>query len=287
MAKRRQVAKRNQVAKPRQMAKKTIVITGASAGIGAGVARRLAADGHALVLTARRQPELEAIADELNSKGARVIPVVGDATDRTDLQRVATTAIDTLGGFDVWINNAGQGMTRSVLELTDVDIDEMMMVNLKSALHGMQIAAGYFMSNGPEATGQIINVSSFLARVPMATHRAAYNAAKAGLNALTANLRMDLRKTHPNVHVTLVMPGIVATEFPMRAVYAPDDARVYSGPFVQSVEDVAETFARVIAKPVAEVYTNPRSAGMVKDYFADVEAYEARGGTWGPGPAAP
>jgi short-subunit dehydrogenase len=267
------------------MANKTIVITGASAGIGAGVARRLAADGHTLVLTARRQTELERLADELKANGANALAVVADATNRTDLQAVAIAAIDTLGGFDVWINNAGQGMTRGVLELTDIDLDEMMSVNLKSALHGMQIAAGYFMSKGPEGAGHIINVSSFLSRVPLATHRSAYNAAKAALNALTANLRMDLRKTHPNIHVTLVMPGMVATEFGKNAVYSPPGTPIYSGPYVQSVEDVADVFARVIEHPVAEVYTNERSSGMVRDYFADVEAYEARGVVWGPGPS--
>jgi short-subunit dehydrogenase len=268
------------------MPHKTVVITGASAGIGAGIARRLAADGHTLVLTARRQPELERLAAELTAAGARTIVVPADARERDDLQNVATTAIDVLGGFDVWINNAGRGMTRSVLELTDVDIDDMMGVNLKSALHGMQIAAGYFMSIGPEAAGHIINMSSFLSRVPLATHRAAYNAAKAGVNTLTANLRMDLAKTHPNIHVTLVMPGMVATEFGMNAVYAPADAKVYSGPYVQSVEEVADLFARVIERPVAEVYTSPRSHGMVGDYFADVDAFEARGIVWGSAPAA-
>jgi short-subunit dehydrogenase len=267
------------------MPNKTIVITGASAGIGAGIARRLAADGHTLVLAARRQMELERLADELNANGSHAVAVVADATSRTDLQAVATTAIDNLGGFDVWINNAGQGMTRTVLELTDIDVDEMMSVNLKSALHGMQIAAGYFMSNGPEAAGHIINVSSFLARVPLATHRAAYNAAKAGLNALTANLRMDLRNTHPNVHVTLVMPGMVATEFGKNAVYSPPGTKVYAGPYVQSVEDVADVFAHVIAHPVAEVYTSDRSRGMVRDYYEDVEAFEAKGIVWGSAPA--
>jgi short-subunit dehydrogenase len=268
------------------MANKTVVITGASAGIGAGIARRLAADGHTLVLTARRQLELERLAEELNDAGARALAVVGDATSRDDLQNVATTAIDTLGGFDVWINNAGQGMTRTVLELTDIDVDDMMSVNLKSALHGMQIAAGYFMSRGPDASGHIINMSSFLARVPLATHRAAYNAAKAGVNTLTANLRMDLRKTHPNIHVTLVMPGMVATEFGRNAVYSPPETPVYSGPYVQSIEEIAAVFADLIEHPVAEVYTSPRSSGMVREYFADVDAYESRGVVWGPGPTA-
>jgi len=268
------------------MPNKTIVITGASSGIGAGIARRLAADGHTLVLCSRRQAELETVANAINSNGSRALAVVADATIGTELQTVATSAIDSFGGFDVWINNAGQGMTRSVLELTDVDIDDMMSVNLKSALHGMQIAAGHFMSRGEEGEGHVINVSSFLARVPLASHRAAYNAAKAALNSLTANLRMDLRQTHPNIHVSLVMPGMVATEFPKNAVYAPPDAHVYSGAWVQSVEDVAELFAHLIEHPVAEVYTNPRSARMVEEYFADVDGYEARGITWGPGPAA-
>ncbi len=268
------------------MANKTVVITGASAGIGAGIARRLAADGHTLVLTARRQPELERLADELKAGGARAIAVAADATSRDDLQNVATTAIDTLGGFDVWINNAGQGMTRHVLELNDIDLDQMMSVNVKSALHGMQIAAGYYMSRGADASGHIINVSSFLSRVPLATHRAAYNAAKAALNALTANLRMDLRTTHPNIHVTLVMPGMVATEFGMNAVYAPEGVKIYAGPYVQSVAEVADVFASVIAHPVAEVYTSGRSHAMVREYFDDVEAYEARGTVWGSAPAA-
>ncbi|HEY2164366.1 MAG TPA: SDR family NAD(P)-dependent oxidoreductase, partial [Gemmatimonadaceae bacterium] len=118
------------------------------------------------------------------------------------------------------------------------------------------------------------------------THRSAYNAAKAALNALTANLRMDLRQTHPNLHVTLVMPGMVATEFGKNAVYSPPGTPVYSGPYVQSVEDVADVFARVIEDPVAEVYTNPRSGDMVRDYYDDVEAFEARGIAWGSVPAS-
>lgn len=265
------------------MAHKTVVITGASAGIGAGVARRLARDGHAVVVSARRQTALDDLASELAKGGAPVLAIAADAAVRVDLERVAAGAIDRFGGFDVWINNAGRGMTRGVLELTGDDIDQMMDVNLKSALYGMQVAAGHFMTRG---AGHVINVSSFLGRVPLATHRAAYNAAKAGLNVLTANLRMDLRKTHPGIHVTLVMPGMVATAFGRNATYAPPDTPVYSGPHVQSIDDVADVFARVIEHPVAEVYTNPASAAMAQQYFADVAAFEAKGIVWGSAPAA-
>ena len=191
--------------------RKTIVVTGASAGIGAGIARRLGADGHQLVLAARRPQELQTVAADAELAGAeRAIAVQTDVTDRAEVEALRDAAISAFGGFDVWINNAGRGITRSVLELSDRDVDEMMNVNVKTALYGMQIAAEHFLERGH---GHIINISSFLGRVPMATHRSAYNAAKAALNALTANLRVELRAKNPNILVTLVMPGMVATDF--------------------------------------------------------------------------
>ncbi len=266
--------------------RKTIVITGASSGIGAGTARRLATDGHSLVLAARRVAELRRVASEAEKLGAaRTLVVNTDVTKRSAMEHLRDAAVDKLGGFDVWINNAGRGITRQVLDLTDDEIDEIFAVNLKSAIYGMQVAARYFMQRGH---GHIINVSSFLGRVPMATHRSAYNAAKAALNALTANLRMDLRASHPNIHVTLVMPGMVATEFGRNALNSPPDTPIYSGPYVQSIETVADLIAGVIEHPVPELYTNPASADMARRYFADVAAFEADGGNrWGSAPAAP
>ncbi len=172
-----------------------------------------------------------------------------------------------------------------MIDLSDADMDDMFNVNLKSALYGMQVAAKYFIGRGH---GHIINTSSFLGRVPMATHRSAYNAAKAALNALTANLRVDLQAEHPNIYVTLVMPGMVATAFGRNAIGAPPETPIYAGPYVQSVDDVAAAVAEVIEHPVAEVYTNPASAEMARRYFADVGAFETDGGNrWGSTPASP
>lgn len=271
----------------RMIHRKTIVITGASAGIGAGIARRLGADGHRLVLAARRPQELQTVAADAELAGAeRAIAVQTDLTDRREVEALRDAAISAFGGFDVWINNAGRGITRSVLELSDRDVDEMIDVNVKTALYGMQVAAEHFLERG---RGQIINISSFLGRVPLATHRSAYNAAKAALNALTANLRVELRAKNPDVHVTLVMPGMVATDFARNAVGAPPGTTSYSGPHVQSVEQVADTVAAVIETPVAEVYTNPASADMAQRYFADVGAFESGSGNpWGsPPPKSP
>lgn len=256
------------------MANKTIVITGASAGIGAGLAVRLAADGHALVLAARRRRELEQVAHEAMQRGSpRAIAVETDVTRRADVERLRDAAIDAFGGFDVWVNNAGRGITRSVLDLTDDDIDDMIALNVKSALYGMQVAVAHFIERG---NGQVINIASFLGRVPLAPHRSAYNAAKAAVIALTANLRADLRTRYPDIHVTLVMPGMVATEFGRNAIGSPPDTPIYSGPHVQSVEAVADVIGNAIDHPVAEVYTNPASADMALRYFADVETFETQ-----------
>ena len=81
----------------------------------------------------------------------------------------------------------------------------------------MQTIIPHFVERG---TGHLVNVSSFLGRVPIATIRSAYNAAKAALNALTANVRVDLQARAPGVHISLVMPGVVTTEFAKHAIGA-------------------------------------------------------------------
>jgi short-subunit dehydrogenase len=175
---------------------------------------------------------------------------------------------------DVWVNNAGRGITRLVLDLTDDDVDEMMAVNVKSALYGMQVIVPHFQKRGE---GHLINVSSFLGRVPFVAFRSAYNAAKHALNALTANLRMDLRNSHPGIRVSLVMPGVVRTAFAANALGSlPGGGPPAGGPPGQTAEEVAAVIAEVIERPVAEVYTNPASAEMARRYYQDVAAFEAQ-----------
>jgi NADP-dependent 3-hydroxy acid dehydrogenase YdfG len=256
---------------------KVVVITGASAGIGAAIARRLGADSARLVLSARRKPELERVAKE---SGTEAVTVVADVTKRDEVERLRDKAIAAFGHVDVWINNAGRGITKPILEVTDDDFDEMMTVNVKSALYGMQAIVPHFIERG---SGQIINVSSFLGRVPIATQRSAYNAAKHALNAITANARVDLHAKYPGIHVTLVMPGIVSTDFGKNALggaiqLVPGAPPPGGGMKPQTAEEVAEVVAKVIASPVAEVYTNPASPGMARAYFEDVGAFEARAG---------
>jgi short-subunit dehydrogenase len=247
---------------------KHVVITGASGGIGAALAEQLAAAGCRVILAARREAELRAVAQRAGA-GTVVIPT--DVTRRADVERLRDRAIAELGHVDVWVNNAGRGITKPALELTDEELDDMIAINVKSALYGMQAIVPHFVQR---QSGHVINVSSFLSRVPFATFRSGYNAAKAALNALTANARVDLARSHPGIHVTLVMPGLVSTNFQR-------NARGGSPPLPpttpsQTPEEAAAAIVRVIDTPVAEIYTNPQQAAVALDYFRDVGAFEGR-----------
>lgn len=249
---------------------KVTVITGASSGIGAALAKQLGSKGHYLVLAARREDELNRVAKET---GTKAIVVSADVTVRSDVERIRDIALRDFGHVDVWVNNAGRGITKPVMELTDREIDEIVAVVLKSVLYGTQTIIPHFQERGK---GHLINVSSLLGRVPLASYRSIYSAAKAGVNVLTANLRMDLKPKYPGIHVSLVMPGVVDTEF-HKVASTPS----FVGPggrtgrvTIQSAEEVASQIASLIEHPVAELYTNPSSAGMVQQYYQDVGRFE-------------
>jgi NAD(P)-dependent dehydrogenase (short-subunit alcohol dehydrogenase family) len=247
---------------------KIIVITGASGGIGAALALQLGQKGHRVVVAARREKELNDVA---RRAGRDAVAVIADVTKRADVERLRDRAIEACGHVDVWVNNAGRGINRKVLDLTDEDFDMMMADNVKSALYGMQAIAPHFMQRG---TGHIINVSSVLSRVPFVPFRSAYSAAKAALNSLTANARADLAQTHPGVHISVVMPGVVITDFQKNALGGTPPLRSGALTQAQTADEAAAAIVGLIENPVPEIYTNPAQAGMVARYFQDVAAFE-------------
>jgi NADP-dependent 3-hydroxy acid dehydrogenase YdfG len=242
------------------MQDKVVVITGASSGIGAALAVLVSQRGARPVLLARREKELQTVATQC---GGEAMVVVADVTRRADVERACTAALDRFGHIDVWVNNAGRGITRLVSELTDEDFDEMMLVNVKSALYGMQAVLPHFKTRG---RGHLLHVSSLLGRMPFALQRSAYSAAKHALNALVANLRMELREAFPAIHVSCVHPGVVATDFGLNALHGGVDSRRFPGG--QTPEEVAAVLADVIEHPRADVYTRPGAQEMVVGYFA-------------------
>src|SRR5215510_7044358 len=136
---------------------KVIVITGASSGIGEALASLVTARGaRGVVLAARRGPELSALAARL---GDSALAVVTDVTRRGDIEQLRDRTLERFGQIDVWVNNAGRGITRNVTELTDADVDEMMAINLKSVLYGAQAVLPHFRDR---KRGHLISVSSML-----------------------------------------------------------------------------------------------------------------------------
>jgi len=251
------------------MREKVVVITGASGGIGAALARLVGAGGGLPVLAARRERELREVAAE---SGADALTVVADVRRRDDVRRVLDAALARFRRVDVWVNNAGRGITRPVSELSDEDFDEMMSVNVKSALYGMQAVLPHFQERG---RGHIVNVSSMLGRVPYVPTRSAYCAAKHALNALTACLRLELAGKYPEIHVTTVLPGVVATDFGLNSLCGGPDSRTL--PLAQPPEEVAEVITDAIERPRADVYTRPGLQDRVVAYYAaaDMAAAEA------------
>jgi NADP-dependent 3-hydroxy acid dehydrogenase YdfG len=243
---------------------KVVVITGASSGIGAALAETLAAEGAAVVLVARRADALRAVAGRC---GDRALTIVADMTRRDDVQRVVREALGRFGQIDVWVNNVGQGITRPPSQLTDDDIDQVMQVNVKSALYGMQEVLPHFMERG---TGQVVNISSMLGRIPFAMVRSAYCGAKHFLNALTATFRAEVQQTHPDIQFSLVSPGVVRTEFGVNARHGGPDSRQL--PDSQSAEEVAAVIVGVIASRQPDVYTRPGAHDRVCSYYETVAA---------------
>jgi NADP-dependent 3-hydroxy acid dehydrogenase YdfG len=245
---------------------KVIVITGASSGIGAKLAEVVAARGDKPVLAARR-------ADEITQLAARIggLAVPTDVTRRADNQALVAKALAAYGKIDAFVANAGRGITRMPSELTDEDVDEMITVNVKSVLYGVQAVLPHFRERN---AGHVIAVSSMLGRIPLFHARSAYSAAKAALNSLMTSLRLELRDS--SIHVSTVLPGIVATEFGANARYGGPDSR--SLPGAQPVEEVANLIADLVEKPRAELYTRPELRGFAAHYYAaeDVAVIESQ-----------
>ena len=246
---------------------KVVVVTGASAGIGAELATQLAAKGAKVVLAARRQDELHAVAKEV---GEQAHAVVTDVTKRSDVERLAKAAIERFGRIDVWVNNAGRGISRSVADLSDEDLDAMWTINMKSVVYGIQAVLPHFKAKN---AGQIINVSSGLSRFPGAPVRAAYVAVKAAVNMLSASLRVELKATHPGIHVTVLLPGVVATDFGVNSVGAAvvDNRKL---PGAQPVQGAAKAIVDVIENPRPEAYTSAFIADAVARYMREPDAVE-------------
>jgi len=184
----------------------TALVTGASAGLGAGFADRLAARGHDLVLVARDEARLAAAAQGLRARhGVEVEVLAADLSDRAALERVAQRVADPARPVDVLVNNAGFGLRQRFVDGVPADHERMFDVLCRAVMVLSRAAVGAMV---PRGHGHVLNVGSIAGLVPGGGH---YSAAKAYVIVLTETLAGELRGT--GVTATVVSPGYVRTEF--------------------------------------------------------------------------
>jgi NAD(P)-dependent dehydrogenase (short-subunit alcohol dehydrogenase family) len=181
------------------------VVTGASMGIGYGLAKALAHAGAYVVAAARNVPNLMQLVDEIKQEGGQAEALELDVTDLEQIQRGFETVRELFGRLDILVNNAGLGANHPALAVTEADWDEMMDVNLKGLFFCCQAAGKIMLAQG---SGRIINMSSQASVVGIREH-AVYCATKGGVNSLTQVLALEW--SAQGVTVNAVAPTFIYT----------------------------------------------------------------------------
>ena len=262
------------------------LVTGASSGIGAALAGRLAAGGASVVIAARRQNALDALARALTAAGGHVRAIRSDVTVREDAEQLVHDTVETFGRIDILVNNAGRGHLASVEETTDEVIESMFALNVFPLWYTARPALGYMKEQG---SGHIVTVASMAGKIGY-PYNSAYVAAKHAAVGFTMALRQELAGT--GIHATVVCPGSVMTEWAL--VTEGRSMREFfseSGPAIKRIvgeqglplpkiegvlspDVVAEKILECIGTPVAEVYTHAGSREFAELAARDREAAE-------------
>lgn len=184
---------------------KVAIVTGASRGIGAAVAKRLASDGFTVVVNYSGNADAaEAVIREIEDAGGKAISAQADVSNSADVRRLFDTAHEVFGGVDVLVNNAGIMALAPVADLSDADFDRLFAVNVKGSFNTMREAAKRLRDGG-----SIVNFSSSVVGLLQPGY-GAYAATKAAIEATTMVLARELRGRH--ITVNAVAPGPTATD---------------------------------------------------------------------------
>jgi NAD(P)-dependent dehydrogenase (short-subunit alcohol dehydrogenase family) len=199
---------------------KVAIVTGAANGIGRACARRFAADGAAVALADVDAKAGEEAAAALRAEGARAIFVETDVTKRPAIEALVKRAVSELGPVDILLNNAGVGLSASLLEMTDEFFEKVLSINLKSAFIGTQLVAREMVAAG--RGGVIINMSSVNARLAI-PGMCAYACTKGALHQLTTVAAVELAPH--KIRVVAIGPGTILTELARKAVMSDEAGR--------------------------------------------------------------
>ena len=187
------------------IAGKVVVITGASSGLGEATARHLSSLGAHLVLGARRQDRLEALAADIRGAGGKAEIVVTDVTRKQDVAALVQAALTNFGRLDVMINNAGLMAVAPLTELKVDEWDSMLDINVKGMLYGIAAALPVFQQQG---SGHFINIAS-VAGLKVFGNATVYSATKFAVRAISEGLRAEVGG---KIRSTVISPGAVESE---------------------------------------------------------------------------
>jgi short-subunit dehydrogenase len=236
---------------------RVVAITGASAGIGRATALRLARDGAAVAMCARRADRLQAVAAEVRAAGGQALPIVADVTRADEVRRFVMTAVEHFSRVDVMLCNAGFAIAGAIDDITPDQMERLVAVNYMGTYHAVHAILPVFRR---QEEGHVIIVSSIVGKrgVP---YLGAYAATKFAQVGLAECLRAEVAGS--NIHVTVVYPISTDTEFfdVMSRETGTTVTRAH-GPR-QDVSVVADAIARAIDRPEPEVYPHAWSRALV------------------------
>jgi NADP-dependent 3-hydroxy acid dehydrogenase YdfG len=236
------------------------LVTGASSGIGAATARRLAADGAAVALVARRGDRLRALAEEI---GDRASVIEADVTQRADAEAAVAQTVAEHGRLDILINNAGVMLLGPIADAPVEEWERMVHVNVLGLLYCAHAALPHLLeaaAGPPRDVADLVNVSSVAGR-QVRLGSGVYNATKHGVGAFSESLRQEVTERH--VRVSLVEPGAVSTELAghNRPEIQEQMRRRFADMERLEADDIAEAIAFIVSRPrhvaVNEILVRP------------------------------
>ncbi|MGW2960852.1 SDR family NAD(P)-dependent oxidoreductase [Streptomyces sp. NPDC001220] len=234
------------------------LVTGASSGIGAATARRLAEHGAAVTLVARRKNRLDDLVAEIEKAGGTALAVEADITDRAQAEASVRQSVEQFGRLDTLINNAGLMLLGPVVGADAEEWERMIAVNVQGLLYTTRAALPHLLKaadEGPRGVADIVNISSIAGRVAWNGY-GVYNLTKFGVNGFTESLRQEVTQRH--VRVGVLEPGGVDTELGSHNDHKPG-VREAIGTFYEQTEVLAPDD---IADGVAYMVTRPRHASI-------------------------
>lgn len=185
---------------------KVALVTGASRGIGAAIAKKLAADGAAVAITYSASPDkANDVVAEIVKAGGKAVAIKADAGDEVAVRRAVNDTVSKLGGLDILVNNAGIAMMADIADFSVDDFDRMTNVNVKAIFVAVQESLKHMKSGG-----RIINIGSVMSETSIFPTASVYTMTKAAVAGLTRGLARDLGPR--GITVNNVQPGPVATD---------------------------------------------------------------------------